>query len=89
LVIEARDAGRFSIGRARQLEAQRQNASGGKTRILVAQRDETPDQQPGADEQHERDGQLAHGQRRTHAAAAPAVRSRASAFLQLNTGVSS
>ena len=89
LLVEARDAGRFSIGRGRQLKAQRQHASGGKTRILAVQRDETADQQAGADEQHERNGQLADGKRRTHAAAAAAVSPRASAFLQVPTRVAS
>ena len=78
---KTRDAGRFSIGGGRQVQAQRQHPSRGKTEILVVQRDETADQQGGTDEQHERNGQLTDGKRRADAAASAAVCPRASAFL--------
>ena len=69
------------------MKAQRQHASGSEPGILAVQRDQAADEQAGADEQHERDGQLADGQRRAHAAAPAAVRPRASAFLQVPTRV--
>ena len=87
LIVERRHPGGLAVLGARKLQTQGQNAGRRKSRVSVVQRDEAADQQTRADEQHQRDRKLAHGERRAQPPSPDTLGPASAAFFQMHAGI--